>query len=68
MLGDNFHADIHEFTAQSNELDDDGDPMLGFYWQIMDGRQPVSHQMGPYMTALEAESACKRAWERQDYL
>lgn len=48
--------------------DHDGEPLQGWYWQIVDGHgEQVGGLMGPYATGPEAEAACRRAFERGDY-
>ena len=65
-------ANIHHFFPHPETgflpFDEEGEPYLGFYFQITDIHGiPMSHLMGPYGSAEEAETACKRAWETDDY-
>ena len=66
-----YHADIHYFFPhpQTGEVstEDEGDPILGFYYQIKDEKGPVGHMTGPYGTAEEAEAECQKAWSRGDF-
>ena len=65
-------ANIHEFyphpTTGHVEYDEDGDPVLGFYFEILDNNgYPISQILGPYIDAEEAEQACHRAWTIGDF-
>lgn len=62
------HALIFEFDGVSAPLDDFGDIMFGFYYQLIgDDEAPVSFVTGPYGTNTECESAAQRAYEKRDY-
>lgn len=72
MPPDAVTANIHHFFPHPEtgvlNCDEDGDVYLGFYFQITDlNGEPISHLMGPYNSAEEAETACKLAWETDDY-
>ncbi len=64
---------IHHFDydpiINEPELDEDGDPRFGWYWQIVEkeSRKTLCGLYGPYETREEAESACKVAWDNNDY-
>ena len=65
-------ANIHHFYPHPetgiSHYDDDGDVYLGYYFQITDlNGLPMSHLMGPYSSAEEAECACQQAYESDDY-
>ena len=61
------HAEIHEFTHDNvTVFDDDGDPLRGFYFVIVDESGPKM-MMGPYNSAVEAELASTTAWDKGDY-
>ena len=71
-MTDLVHAHIHEFFPHPVtgfiDHDEEGDPMLGFYFQLVDGDGlPVMGLMGPYKTAEDAEEACHREWMAGDY-
>lgn len=62
------HAEIHEFTsANVSVFDDFGDPLLGFYFVIVDDDEQPKMMMGPYGSAQEAELASVTAWEIGDF-
>lgn len=58
---------IHFYDGTGHHCDDDGEPLLGWYWQVAgeDGK-PLRDLVGPYRTAHEAEEACARAWLADD--
>lgn len=57
------YANIHHFDASSNAVDEDGDPMIGWYYQIMQGADvALSHLMGPYHRRVECENAAMSEW------
>jgi hypothetical protein len=65
-------AHIHYFYAHPItgyvEHDEDGDPILGYYYQIVDDLgEPLMEMMGPYGSSDEAEAACHCDWLRGDY-
>ena len=61
------HALIHHFENPMYE-DEEGDPYLGFYYQLMDSSNlPITHLIGPYATYMEVEAACERAYKTDDY-
>jgi len=62
-------GNIHHFFAENGQvtLDDEGEPMIGFYYEIMRGSVPISALTGPYNSGPEAEAACQRAVTTGDY-
>jgi hypothetical protein len=60
---------IHEFTPSSMpHYDDEGDEMVGFYYQIIDiNKEPVSDLIGPYSCDKMVENAARRAFKLKDY-
>jgi len=64
-------AHIHHFFSDPAtgrvQLDEDQEPMIGFYYEIERPNGAPTHLMGPYTTAEDAEQACQRAFERGDY-
>jgi hypothetical protein len=59
------HAAIHEYTVLPNgfvHTDEDGEPLIGFYYQFVSGRYPISSLMGPYHSKDEVEAAAQKAW------
>ena len=66
------YARIHNFfphpTTGEVHLDEDGDPMLGFYFDLIDDEDnPLCGMMGPYSTTEEVDKAAHRAWRTKDY-
>ena len=64
------YATIHEFSIINGltHLDEDGDPMIGWYYQFLDiYERPITKLMGPYGTNTEAEKACQKAYDRKDF-
>lgn len=59
---------IHEFDAHKPPiLDDDGDPMIGFYYQFINAEdKPLSGLIGPYKRKGEAATAAQRAFDTND--
>lgn len=55
---------IHEFDGSDQEnLDDDGDPRNGWYFQLMQDEQTaLSHLTGPYLDGTECEAAAIAEW------
>ena len=54
---------ILEFDG--DEVDDYGEPLLGWYWQMVKSKGNLrGGLMGPYGTSAEAEAACRRAFNR----
>lgn len=71
-MPDDVHANIHEFFPHplTGELtkDAEGDPLLGFYFQIVNAQgMAISILMGPYNSGPQAEEACTKAWDEGDY-
>lgn len=61
---------IHEFDINRKPitLDEEGDPMVGFYYQFIDiNSVPVTGLIGPYKLKLDCVAACKRAFKLKDY-
>ncbi len=60
---------IHEFDAKQTPcFDDDGDQMIGFYFQFIDGlSRPIGGLIGPYKYKLACEKAAQRAFEARDF-
>lgn len=60
---------IHEFDGSTKPYyDDDGDPMIGFYFQFTDeDDEPVSDLIGPYSYDGAAEKAALRAFRSRDF-
>jgi hypothetical protein len=63
------NALIHEFNKQGPPImDDDGDQMLGFYYQFTDAEDhAIAGLIGPYRKRVEAEHAARRAFEAHDF-
>jgi hypothetical protein len=63
------NALIHEFDSASPPyFDDEGDLMLGSYYQFIDqDDQPVSGLIGPYTDNIAAERAAKVAFNSGDF-
>ena len=60
------HGEIHYFPASGNFTDEDGEPLIGYYYRFADDFDiPTSVMMGPYNTGLEAEEACQTEWQQQ---
>jgi hypothetical protein len=60
------HFYPHPDTGQI-EIDEEGDPKLGFYFQFMnEDDEPISRMVGPYNTLPECEKACCREYEAGD--
>ncbi len=64
---------IHHFDydpiKDDPELDEDGAPLFGWYWQLAEkeSKKHLCGLYGPYETQEEAESACEDAWAKSDY-
>lgn len=57
------YADIHHFDSKSNVLDEDGEPRVGWYFQIMQNAEvALSELMGPYHKRAECEDAAMTEW------
>lgn len=63
------NALIHEFNKEGPIItDDDGDQMLGFYYQFTDAEDiAIAGLIGPFNRRAEAEKAAQRAFEVRDY-
>lgn len=71
-MPDTLHVEIHHFyphpVTGKISYDEEGDPYLGFYFQMLDTLgEPLSHLTGPYSSAEEAEAASWAAWETGDF-
>ena len=60
------YGQVHYFNFEY--VDDDGDPMYGYYWEIINPEKPPVRLMGPYSTYLQAAEACQREWKRQCHM
>lgn len=60
---------IHDYCAsQPTQFDEDGDVLLGSYYQFLDEDDyPVGGLIGPYTDTFAAERAAKRAFRLKDY-
>lgn len=63
------NALIHEFNTDGPvTVDDDGDQMLGYYYQFTDiDDVAIAGLIGPYLRRAEAEQAAQRAFEIRDF-
>ena len=65
-------ANIHHFTSDPKKgeifIDDDGEPLHGYYYEIKgaDG-VPLHDIVGPYNSAADAEQAAINAWRTKSY-
>jgi hypothetical protein len=62
---------IHHFFPHPDtghvELDEEGDPQIGYYFQFIDNEgEPISRMVGPYGTLPECEAACCREYVNGD--
>lgn len=64
-----YGAKIHEFEASGMPyFDDDGDQMIGFYYQWLDvDDNPIGGLIGPYSHQEAVESAATRAFKHKDF-
>lgn len=62
-------AKIHEFEPSGLPyFDDDGDQMIGFYYQWLDEEDnPIGGLIGPYGYQAAVERAAERAFARRDF-
>lgn len=61
------HYEPHPITGEYHR-DEDGEPLLGYYYEITDlNGIPLGLPMGPYGTPAECEQACAAAYRRGDY-
>jgi len=60
-------AAIFDFDGRS--LDDDGEVLLGFYWQLLDNstEDPITELMGPYTNFNQCYAALDHAYQTGDY-
>ena len=60
---------IHEFVPTGPpRFDDEGDQMLGFYYQFTDeAEEPINQLVGPYGDHREVERAAMRAFSNGDF-
>lgn len=57
------YADIHHFDAKANAVDDEGEPLIGWYYQIMQSAEvALSNLIGPYHRRDECEEAAMSEW------
>lgn len=59
------YVDIHHFEPnnQSGMVDDDGDDLLGWYFQIMaSAEEAITDIIGPYRFREMAEDAARTEW------
>lgn len=59
-----------ETNPQTGEdvLNDEGEPMLGFYWRIFDwDYSPLTELIGPYFDCDEAVEAATRHWNNNTW-
>jgi hypothetical protein len=63
------NALIHVYLPSGPpSFDDDGDLMLGSYYQFIDENDvPVGGLIGPYMDNIAAEEAARRAFKYKDF-
>ena len=63
------HVLIHQFENFGLPyFDDEGDQMLGFYYQLLDKNNiPISKLIGPYLIGPEAEKAALKAIRENDF-
>ena len=53
---------------ESHAFDEDGEPLTGFYWQLLDDSEnPITGEMGPYATYHECYAAMDLAYQKHDY-
>lgn len=60
---------VHEFNSSGPViLDEDGDAMLGWYYQFADDEdKAVTGLIGPYSKRAEAQLAAERAFSKKDF-
>jgi len=61
---------IHEFGPDSKgqyHTDEEGEALLGFYFQITDAKGVPGGMIGPYTSNTDCEEACQKAWDQGDY-
>lgn len=59
------YADIHHFEADNKAglVDDDGDTLMGWYFQLMESPQKaITEIFGPYGSRDECELAAGTEW------
>ncbi len=63
------NALIHEFDAAKPPVfDEDGDQMIGFYYQFIDAEDtPVTGLVGPYGDKPACDKAARKAFATKDY-
>lgn len=63
------NALIHEFVpSEMPYFDEEGDQMLGYYYQFIDeADEPVGQLIGPYGYEELAERAASRAFRSKDF-
>lgn len=62
------YADIHHYEGiDPNMVDDDGDPLQGWYFQLMRAiGDPISALIGPYGSHSDCEDAAIFEWNESD--
>jgi hypothetical protein len=64
----NIHHFPHNPKTGEHYVDSEGDPMCGFYFEILGANGKPLHELtGPYKTADEAERACHNAWRTKSF-
>ncbi len=68
-----YSANIHHYFVDPKtgavHLDDDGEPLLGFYYEIVDLHgTAVDGLMGPYGDPVQAERACIAECRAKGYI
>lgn len=62
-----YHADIHHFdsTYKGKLIDDDGDTLRGWYYQIVkNDKDPVTQLIGPYPDEEQCQNAAIKEYEK----
>lgn len=62
------YADIHHYEGTDHSvIDDDGDPLSGWYFQLMKAIDiPISALIGPYGSRTDCEDAAIFEWNESD--
>jgi hypothetical protein len=56
------------YDMRGGELDEFGDPMVGWYWQMVDAEEkPTSLMVGPFLDYDDALISCQRALDHDEY-
>lgn len=62
---DEVYVEVISYDKDENgefELDQDGEPMFGFYVRVRLDEKPISPLIGPYSTSEEAEAYINKNW------